>query len=533
MSKRLTRSELLRRAALGGAVAATPSFLAGVAERALASAGQADKNKPPIKFGSHFSARVGKFPRTAYYRLGHPGEAAVVMVIDELLVGQAVQEKYGAILKKHGAYDTHGTVFAQLKPPPGGDVHIWRLRKAPDKSYRDIAAVITSVRKELPRKLRAQLAPQVAPNHVLIPAGNYHSCPFGPPEEPGPNQHGDFPAPTGPLLPSAVSVVVIDAGYYESPSAPRPSWLRPVEYGKWFKPKPTPSWFAEPAEVLYATPGYMGALVGHANFVAGVIAQACRDLVDKRVVDISVVNHNGAFVASDSSDTPIPTEASVARSIWEHQDAKVINVGFAFPTLPTPWDVLNKEKSGPPSWTFENVLNGIDRNRTLVVAPAGNQSSPVRQYPAAFHIGNPAYKVHAYPNVIGVGSISPGVPSCAGSTPKGQRSTFSNYGDVQNGFWVACCAEGEEVLSSFPSVQGQTEEAEPIGCPAPPAQKDFKRGLARWNGTSFAAPKVTAALATLMADGKLGLVAWNDLLLKYPGTGQGMGHVMSGLPPIV
>ena len=119
-------------------------------------------------------------------------------------------------------------------------------------------------------------------------------------------------------------------------------------------------------------------LVGHASFVAGVIAQACPQ------ARITLVNHNGAFVEQDVADTPIPTEASVARSLWEHRDAAVINVGFAFATLPSSLAVANSvDPSGPPSWTFELVLRGIPRT-TVLVAPAGNQGSRTRQYPAAF-----------------------------------------------------------------------------------------------------------------------------------------------------
>src|SRR5262249_4271580 len=152
---------------------------------------------------------------------------------------------------------------------------------------------------------------------------------------------------------------------------------------------------------------------------------------------------NGAFIVRADADTPIPTEASVARSLWQHRRSQVINVGFAFPTLPSADVVPNTtDPSGPASWTFELALGGIDAESTVVVCPSGNQGCPIRQYPAAFHTAG-------HPNVIGVGSIS----------KDGARSVFSNYGP-----WVACCTEGEKVVSTFYERWiGTTEEAEPPG----------------------------------------------------------------------
>src|SRR5262249_3827353 len=138
----------------------------------------------------------------------------------------------------------------------------------------------------------------------------------------------------------------------------------------------------------------LDALAGHAGFVAGVIARASPRAA------ITVADHNGAFVAHDGSDTPIPPEASVARSLWKHRAADVLHVGFAFPTLPNALLPANAaDMSGPPSWAFELVLQGIGA-QSVLVAPAGNQGCSVRQYPAALRVDP------GYPNVVGVGSIA-------------------------------------------------------------------------------------------------------------------------------
>jgi hypothetical protein len=510
MTNRLTRAELLRRAALASAAAAAPGVFAGSAKGAARSAARAaNGNKPLTNYLSSFTTRVATFRRTAYYPIGGKGWTAVTMVIDELLVGErAARDPAVRSLLRKRAVDTGQTVFGGLKQPPPEDVHIWRLKAEPGKGPDpDVAALVWDARKLLATKNIP--VEQVGPNHVLIPSSNYHTCPGGPPEEPK--------GAVGTLRPSkqSVSVVVIDSGYVDDGPVQLGSGIAALERGQWFSRTPGASnpygWIPEPAEPLYVTDpdGRLATLVGHANFVAGVIAQACQ------LAQITVVNHNGGFIESVQSDTPIPTEASVARSLWVHRTAQVINVGFAFATLPNRRLVANTvDRSGPPSWTFELVLRAINTKKTVVIAPAGNQNCPVRQYPAAFHL-NPRYRR----NVIGVGSIC----------HSGVRSGFSNYGP-----WVACCTEGEDVLSSFIMQwgpgglgSGGTEDAESDGSRP---DKIFNSGWARWSGTSFAAPKVAAAIANRVGSAGSPVGAWLGVAAGRP-TGLGMGKILSGLPP--
>jgi hypothetical protein len=468
-------------------------------------------NKPPSGFDSAFTSRLATFPRIAYYPLPvRQCRTAVVFVIDELLVGHraASEPHVRTELTSLGAFDTGATVFAGLRHAPSEDVHIWRLRETPGAGPQpDVAAAVWQTRALL---ASLGIAPrEVAPNHVLVPAPNWHSCPWGPPEEPG--ALVALP-PRG--LP-AVDVVVIDSGYVDSgPIAARIE--RPVDYGQWFTGTPTgtPGGFGSPYTWKAQAPeerdadndGVLDALAGHAGFVAGVIARACPR------ARITVADHNGALVWNDDADTPVSTEASVARSLWKHRAASLIHVGFAFPTLPNAELAPNTtDKFGPPSWTFELVLRGIARE-TVVVCPAGNQSCPLPQYPAAFH-------VH-HENVVGVGSLS----------PSQTRSSFSNYGP-----WVACCTEGESVLSTFiQGFSGPTEEADPPGAvPGSHPHKQFTTGWARWSGTSFAAPKVTAAVANRVDGTTSPLAGWHALEAQYPvEAALKMGSVMHGLPPV-
>jgi len=516
MTNRLTRAELLRRAALVSAAAATPGLFAGTARggtRRLVRV-QANGNKPPVIYKTAFTRRVATFKRVAYYPLGGKGNVAVAMVIDEILVGRTAANDHDvrALLNRE-AINTGLTVFGGLESKPSEDIQIWRLKKTPgNQDNPDVAMFIWKARKLLKTK---KIQPeQVAPNHVLIPSSNplfnYHTCPGGPPEETSP------PGTLPPRAEQTVDVVVIDSGYVsEGPIVPLVDQL--LERGQWFTATPNPQnpgsftkpfiWTQEPDEPngpTYVTVAgnRLAALVGHANFVAGVIAQACPG------AQITLVNHNGGFIESDDADTPIPTEASVARSLWIHRQAAVINVGYAFATLPNAALLKNTvDRSGPPSWSFQLVLNQIKNSkRTVVVAPAGNQSSPTRQYPAAFHT--------TYPNVIGVGSKAPGP----------QRSWFSNYGS-----WVACCTEGENVLSTFITDWVKKQVEEPERNKTHPA-KTFTSGWARWSGTSFAAPKVAAAIANRVGPTQSPLGAWGAITVGSP-NGLGMGKILSGLPP--
>jgi hypothetical protein len=447
-------------------------------------------NKPLATFSSAFTHRLAGHPRIAYWP--HPKcPALVAMVIDEILVG-ADAAGSAAAGYLNGIAENVGHVFPKSKK----NVEIWRLKQTPgNKPWPDVADAVWNARKLVPNIL----ARQISPNHILVPASNYHTCPWGPPDE---------PPHLGAYLGSAtekIRVTVIDSGYIESSTID--GRLESATYGEWFGFTQAGGygWVAEQPPIIKPggnvydqnDDGYIDALAGHANFVAGIVAQACPEVL------IRVKSHNGAFVTADAGDpvdTPLPTEASVARSLWEtladsHGWSDVINIGFAFPTLP--WaPPVGVPPAGPPSWTFKAVFDEYQNQakRFTVVAPAGNQHCIVPQYPAAFH--------QSYSNVIGVASID----------SYGSLSIFSNFGS-----WVACAAEGEHVVSTFLEYSGTTEELEIYGpLHGTHQHKDF-RGWASWSGTCFAAPKVTGALAQARVDGKTLDQGWYDLVNK-PGT---------------
>jgi thermitase len=105
-----------------------------------------------------------------------------------------------------------------------------------------------------------------------------------------------------------------------------------------------------------------------------------------------------------------------------------------------------------------------------VVSPAGNEGSTREYWPAA------------HPDVIGVAS----------SNRMGNaRASWSNWGS-----WVNCCTRGQDVFSTYVNWDGLVQ--------GEPGSPENFTGWARWDGTSFAAPKVAAAIACELANSQPG-----------------------------
>ncbi|MGD0083603.1 MAG: S8/S53 family peptidase [Acidimicrobiales bacterium] len=105
----------------------------------------------------------------------------------------------------------------------------------------------------------------------------------------------------------------------------------------------------------------------------------------------------------------------------------------------------------------------------IVVAAAGNLDSQRPFWPAA------------EPWVIGVAAVE-----MSGDPEVLTRAWFSDYGP-----WVDVCAVGVDVVSAY--------EAHPYRPLTDPSQLRHFKGAAIWSGTSFATPRVAAAVAGLRA----------------------------------
>jgi hypothetical protein len=171
----------------------------------------------------------------------------------------------------------------------------------------------------------------------------------------------------------------------------------------------------------------------------------------------------------------------------------VIQVGFAYATY------AGKTGSyrGFPSVAWDIVFGLLTSahqkkgDAWFVTAPAGNQNSSKSFYPAALAttvVPSPAPNPsNAFANIVGVGSYTNSLDLLPADTVYNGQ-TYSN-----NGSWVTASADGSGVLSTFiTNFNGAVQDN-------PTSTRSFASGYATWNGTSFASPKVAAALAAVVA----------------------------------
>ena len=172
-------------------------------------------NKPDREmFDSGFTERLTRHPRIGYYIYpeelcgrGSTGNILVTFVIDQLLVVKKLADdpKFNSQLSEI-ADQTNVRVFEAGKTGLASEnnVEIWRLKAADgEQEHADVAHAVWNLRQKVPKGMRPEM---VAPNHVLVPPGRMHECPWGPPEE-----HDAVTVP--PRVSPFVEVVVIDSGF--------------------------------------------------------------------------------------------------------------------------------------------------------------------------------------------------------------------------------------------------------------------------------------------------------------------------------
>jgi hypothetical protein len=345
---------------------------------------------------------------------------------------------------------------------PAGDVELWRLNQAEHNALdearrlRPLAhevKLVTGTGEELS-------LPPVSPNHVSVVSPHFAGCPAGPPLPVG-HPHGDGPFVRPLEGTERARVVVIDTGYIVTDPPHRALDQRVTSVAGSMLDTSTdpPTWVPDPPdEITKDAHGRLHEIVGHGTFIAGQIAHLCDEAV------ITVVGQRDQDILITGEKAPeqkrlFSSEVALAHAVLEHADADVIQLGFSFPTL-----------NDAPSLPFARVmeyLTGPDAPRpgVAVVTPAGNEDSAHPYWPAAL------------PDVIGV----------AATNRRGRsKATFSNWGS-----WLNCCTRGEDVVSSYIHYAGLVE--------GDPDEIETFEGWARWDGTSFAAPKVSAAIARLVA----------------------------------
>jgi hypothetical protein len=447
------------------------------------------------------------------------GETGVVIAMrSELLVHRSVRLDAGgfdqalsAIAEPCGTLgDLSGAADGGQPPPDSGgpavpslaDVEIWRLRDA----GRNAIDETRRLRRLAPAATLRTAAgvpltlPAVSPNHVSIVSPHYAGCPAGPPHPTPvpPGGEGFIPPPADG---DHARVVVIDTGYIETdpPHEALDARVTSVPGHRLDTSVQPPRWCEDPPdEITTDADGRLLEIVGHGTFIAGLIAHLCP------AAKLTVVGQRDEDVLITGEAAPAPeqkrlfsSEVALAHALLTHADADVISLGFSFPTL-------DDQPSLPFAQAME-VLTGPQAPRpgVAVVAPAGNEESASPFWPAAL------------PNVIGV----------AATGRRGlARASFSNWGP-----WADCCARGQDVVSTYLHWTGPVQ-GDPVHEP------EAFSGWARWDGTSFAAPKVAAAIARLVArDSGLSPVDAFARLVSGAtdvAVSQVTDHTLSGLPGV-
>lgn len=352
------------------------------------------------------------------------------------------------------------------KPDPGGplsQVEIWRLKEPETRSAIDESRrlrELTDHERVETRSGGELILPAISPHHGSILSGEAGGCPAAPPSPAGgPDQVFVEPPTDEP----AAKVTILDSGYI---------WLEAdqldeshrnlddrvtVVHGQWLDTT-SGKWKADRPDGLYTDPGgQLDGISGHGTFIAGLISHLAPhtrlEVVGLRNQEIEI----GALTRRKQLGV-FETEVAIAHAMLRRCHTDVIQCGFAFPTL-----------DHFPSIVFAAVMEELrdasapHGGRVAVVAPAGNEQSTRKYWPAA------------HPDVIGVASTN----------RRGNgRAWFSNWGN-----WCDCCARGDYVYSTFVHWDGPVEGESP-------EEIEHFRGWARWDGTSFAAPKVSAAIAT-------------------------------------
>ncbi len=269
--------------------------------------------------------------------------------------------------------------------------------------------------------------------HVSATIGGSKPCPATEPEETG--LIHPWPGLTGDdKAGSGVRVAVVDTGWHEL-AATRKTTAKFL--GRGVGP-------LEPIDIEpYPASGQLAQYAGHGTFIAGVVK--CRARAAR--VDVLRYGNGGAIPESELVEV-------LGRALNQPEPPHIIVLSAGCRTR-RDLDAVSFRGF------WQTTLS--QRPDTVLVAAAGNDETDEPFYPAAS------------PWAVGVGSLD----------RDGEVSNFSNYGSNADVFLL-----GRNHVNAFP--RGH------YVCKEPPNKGDFREfdnGLARWSGTSFAAPLFAGLLA--------------------------------------
>ncbi len=312
------------------------------------------------------------------------------------------------------------------------------------------------------------------PDHVLHVTAIGKFCPETEPEQPRvmkpvPPLNRDSDAGKG------VRISVVDTGWWKQ-AASHPitqQWVADVS--------------ADPEDEEHLVGSTIHEYAGHGTFVSGVIqclAPASRVEVE------GALPHKGAVFESEICE-------QLHQALHEDDLPQLISISAG---------TYTRKNLGLLGFEILMATKGaVDGVKTLVIAAAGNDETDDEFYPAA------------YEWVVGVGSVD----------PDGKRSSFSNYGRNADVY-----ARGRDLVNAFCVGTYTCHYPENKTPPTNNGVPDVRKfdGLARWSGTSFAAPMVTGAIAAHMsATGNLSdpMKAYTELVQSAP---KGTDPKLGGAP---
>jgi membrane-anchored mycosin MYCP len=224
---------------------------------------------------------------------------------------------------------------------------------------------------------------------------------------------------------------------------------------------------------------------GHATFIAGII----RKYAPSAVLDVRTA------LRSQSADDGEPGPEQWTMSLWdfagrlaEYQTAGISVLNLSVGVVVT--------EDGAPPLVLERAIAQITPD-IVVVAAAGNHGSADLNDDQRRRIGMPLTRnAPLYPaaldNVIAVGALD----------TNGQPATFNPRGAIDQEFapWIDVWAPGVDVESTYlgenANEQVRVEDGDGVG------KNVTFSGWATWSGTSFASARITAEIASRIAEGE-------------------------------
>jgi hypothetical protein len=204
------------------------------------------------------------------------------------------------------------------------------------------------------------------------------------------------------------------------------------------------AWTSRVSDELKVQGRQLPPAAGHATFVTGMVLQQAPAAT---VIARSILGDDGEATSWDVA------KAIVALARTRPQ---VLNLSF-----------LCFTEDGEPPLVLSTAIDKVDAD-TVIVAAAGNHGRPHKKHP----YDPPAWPA-AFNRVVAV----------AATDPRDAPSSFSPHGQ-----WIDVYAPGEDVDSTF--IEGELTMSESANA----EDKEYS-GYATWSGTSFAAAKLSGAIA--------------------------------------